>query len=44
MGEEKIRMSAIEIINVGPIETVKIPLPPDGGVVVLRGANGVGRA
>ncbi len=35
--------TAIKIENVGPIEAVDIPLPPGGGVVVLRGANGVGK-
>lgn len=34
---------SIEITNVGPIEAVSIPIPVDGGVVVLRGPNGVGK-
>jgi energy-coupling factor transporter ATP-binding protein EcfA2 len=36
-------MNAISIKNIGPIEKLDIPLPPDGGVVVLRGANGAGK-
>lgn len=33
-----------EIVNVGPIERITIPLPPRGGLVVFRGANGVGKS
>lgn len=33
----------IEIENVGPIKRLTIPIPPDGGVVVLHGRNGVGK-
>jgi len=33
----------INIQDVGPIEALDIPIPPEGGVVVLRGANGVGK-
>lgn len=35
---------AIEIENVGPVERLTIPLPPDGGVVVLTGDNGSGKS
>lgn len=37
-------MSVIEIENTGPIEKLEIPLPENGGVVVLRGRNGVGKS
>lgn len=36
-------MSTIDISNVGPIEAVSIPVPTEGGVVVLRGPNGAGK-
>ncbi len=35
---------AIELENVGPIEALRIPLPPNGGVVVLSGRNGAGKS
>lgn len=35
---------AIEIENVGPIESLTLPINPAGGVVVLRGPNGVGKS
>lgn len=34
---------AIEIENVGPIDHLRIPLPDEGGVVVLRAPNGAGK-
>lgn len=34
----------VEIANVGPIETLSIPIPEGGGVVVLRGRNGAGKS
>jgi hypothetical protein len=34
----------IEIENIGPIEKLTIPLPEDGGVVVLSGRNGAGKS
>jgi hypothetical protein len=34
---------AINIRDVGPIQSVTIPVPADGGVVVLRGRNGAGK-
>lgn len=37
-------MSDIEIKDVGPIRNVRIPVDPDGGVVVLRGPNGAGKS
>jgi hypothetical protein len=37
-------MRTIEIENIGPIEKLTIPLPEDGGVVVLRGVNGCGKS
>lgn len=33
----------INIRDVGPIQSVTIPVPADGGVVVLRGRNGAGK-
>lgn len=33
----------IEIKDVGPVDRVRIPVPEDGGVVVLRGRNGSGK-
>ena len=36
-------MSTIEIENVGPITSLTIPVPADGGVVVLQGPNGRGK-
>lgn len=37
-------MATIEIENVGPIERLAVSVPPDGGVVVLRGENGSGKS
>jgi hypothetical protein len=34
----------IRIVNVGPIQRLEIPIPRDGGVVVLRGHNGAGKS
>lgn len=34
---------SIEIKDLGPVETLKLPVPEGGGVVVLRGANGAGK-
>lgn len=34
----------IDITNTGPIGHVSIPVPSDGGVVVLRGGNGSGKS
>ncbi len=36
--------STVVIENVGPIARLSIPIPPDGGVVVLRGPNGGGKS
>jgi hypothetical protein len=36
-------MKAIELDHVGPIERLTIPVPADGGVVVLHGSSGVGK-
>ena len=33
----------IEVNNVGPIERLTIPIPEEGGIVVLRGRNGSGK-
>lgn len=33
----------IELRDVGPLQHLSIPLPPDGGLVVLRGLNGTGK-
>ena len=37
-------MSEVVINNVGPIEHLEIPIPEHGGVVVLRGGQGVGKS
>lgn len=37
-------METVELTNVGPIEKLSIPVPDAGGVVVLRGANGLGKS
>jgi DNA repair exonuclease SbcCD ATPase subunit len=37
-------MSTIEIQNIGPVEHVSIPIPENGGVVILKGRNGVGKS
>lgn len=34
----------ITLTNCGPIKRVSIPLPPGGGIVVLKGRNGVGKS
>lgn len=34
----------IKISNIGPIANAAIPIPEDGGVVVLRGRNGSGKS
>lgn len=34
----------IEVQNIGPVRKVSIPIPSDGGVVVLYGANGSGKS
>ena len=36
-------MRTIELLNVGPIQRLDIPIPEGGGVVVLRGRNGTGK-
>jgi hypothetical protein len=36
-------MSTIEIKNTGAVEELSIPLPEEGGVVVLTGPNGAGK-
>lgn len=36
--------STIEIKDIGPVEHVSIPIPEEGGVVVLRGRNGAGKS
>ncbi len=35
--------STIEVKNIGPVQHVSIPIPEQGGVVVLRGRNGSGK-
>ncbi|MCB1771940.1 MAG: AAA family ATPase, partial [Candidatus Competibacteraceae bacterium] len=37
-------MNNIMIKNIGAIESVSIPVPKGGGVVVLRGRNGSGKS
>lgn len=34
----------IEVSNVGPVESLTIEIPPEGGVVVLSGRNGCGKS
>lgn len=34
----------IEVMNVGPVTQAAIAIPPDGGLVVLRGRNGSGKS
>lgn len=36
--------TTIEVKDVGPVETVSIPIPEGGGVVVLRGTHGSGKS
>ncbi|MBK8184776.1 MAG: hypothetical protein IPK63_18615 [Candidatus Competibacteraceae bacterium] len=38
------RTGMINITNIGPIAAAAIPVPEDGGVVVLRGRNGSGKS
>lgn len=35
---------SVTITDIGPIEQVTIPIPDEGGIVVLRGANGSGKS
>lgn len=37
-------MAAIGIKNVGAIENLSIPIPDDGGVLVLKGRQGIGKS
>lgn len=37
-------MSTIQIVDVGPIKKLDIPVPENGGVVVLQGRNGAGKS
>jgi DNA repair exonuclease SbcCD ATPase subunit len=37
-------MQTIEVKNTGPVEHVSIPIPENGGVVVLSGRNGIGKS
>lgn len=37
-------MAAVTIKNIGPIESLSIPVPAKGGVVVLRGRQGDGKS
>lgn len=37
-------MKSVVIENVGAIRELSIPVPDDGGVVVLRGPNGIGKS
>lgn len=37
-------MVEVDIKNVGPIESLTIPCPKDGGLVVLKGRNGAGKS
>lgn len=42
--EVKTSTNSIEFQNVGPIEHLTIPIPEEGGLVVLRGQNGSGKS
>ena len=35
--------STIEVKNIGPVEKLSLPVPENGGLVVLRGRNGSGK-
>lgn len=37
-------MATVELTNVGPVERLALPIPEDGGVVVIRGRNGSGKS
>lgn len=37
-------VATIDLTDIGPVESLTIPVPEDGGVVVLRGANGSGKS
>lgn len=37
-------MSTLEITDIGAIEHLSLPIPAEGGVVVIRGANGSGKS
>lgn len=37
-------MQSINVRDVGPIRQVSIPVPPEGGIIVLRGPNGAGKS
>lgn len=37
-------MKTIDIENCGPVEKITIPIPEEGGIIVLRGRNGVGKS
>lgn len=43
MGQMKMSIAEISIEHVGPIEHLSIPVPEEGGVVVLHGGSGVGK-
>ena len=34
----------IELENVGPVSHLRLQIPPDGGLVILRGRNGTGKS
>lgn len=37
-------MKSIQIKNIGPIAALSLPVPADGGVVILKGRNGSGKS
>lgn len=37
-------MSIVEIENIGPVSHLSIPIPEDGGVIVMKGRNGIGKS
>lgn len=41
--EAKDPAPSLKIKNIGPIETLTLPVPSEGGVVILKGRNGAGK-
>lgn len=42
--EAKNEPGTIEVENVGPVSRLRLPIPPNGGLVILRGRNGSGKS
>jgi energy-coupling factor transporter ATP-binding protein EcfA2 len=43
MSKTQTQPNQLTIANIGPIERLAIPVPSEGGVIVLRGPNGAGK-